>query len=259
MIDITADILRQIAPRQSGSRAVRQAAIIDAIGPVMQATCGGYAIDTGLRDAHFLAQICCESDGFCTTVEYASGEAYEGRADLGNTQPGDGPRFKGRGLIQLTGRANYRQYGELLKLDLVGDPELAADPVISLRIACTFWQQRALNPLADADDIIGITRRINGGLNGLDVRRAYLAAAKLALDVRIAIADMPILRVGGSGAPVMRMQNLLATHGYSLTADGAFGPATAQAVKQFQASEGLPSDGVVGPTTWAALEADTKD
>ncbi len=189
-------------------------------------------------------------------MEYASGDAYNGRADLGNTQPGDGPRFKGRGLIQLTGRSNYRQYGELLKLDLVGDPKLAADPVISLRIACTFWQQHDLNPLADADDIITITRRINGGLNGLNSRRAYLRAAKLALHVRVASADMPILRLGGSGAPVARMQNLLATRGYGLTADGAFGPATVKAVKQFQASEGLPADGVVGPATWDALEAD---
>ncbi|HEY6431835.1 MAG TPA: peptidoglycan-binding protein [Acetobacteraceae bacterium] len=259
MVDLSADILRQIAPRQSGSRATGQAAIINAIGPVIQAICGNYAINTGLRDAHFLAQVCCESDGFCTTVEYASGDAYNGRADLGNTQPGDGPRFKGRGLIQLTGRSNYRQYGDLLKLDLVGDPEQAADPVISLRIACTFWQQHLLNPLADADDIIAITRRINGGLNGLDTRRAYLAAAKFALGVRTAIADMPILRVGGSGAPVVRMQNLLATRGYGLTADGAFGPATAEAVKQFQASEGLPADGVVGPATWEALEADSSE
>ena len=88
-----------------------------------------------------------EFDGFCTTVEYASGDAYNGRTDLGNTQPGDGPRFKGRGLIQLTGRSNYQQYGELLKLDLVQDPELAADPVISLRIACTFWQQHLSEPI----------------------------------------------------------------------------------------------------------------
>jgi putative chitinase len=130
------------------------------VSGVLADTLAKFQIDSELRVAHFLAQTCEESDGYCTTVEYASGAAYEGRADLGNTQLGDGVRFEGRGLIQLTGRANYDQYGDLLQLDLVGDPDLASEPATSLLIACEYWQQHKLNAFADQDDIETITRRI---------------------------------------------------------------------------------------------------
>jgi putative chitinase len=173
-----ADILRQVAPRVVGPQAERQGAITDALGGVLVSTLAKFAINNPLRVAHFLAQTCYESDGFCTTVEYASGQAYEGRADLGNVRFGDGTRYKGRGLIQLTGRANYQRYGELLELDLSNDPELAADPANSLLIACQFWKDKGLNAYADRDDIETITRLINGGLNGLSIRRTYLAQAK---------------------------------------------------------------------------------
>ena len=121
-----------------------------------------------LRIAHFLGQTCVESAGFRTTEEFADGTAYEGRKDLGNTEPGDGPRFKGRGLIQLTGRSNYRAMGKTLKLDLENNPAQAAEPALSLVIACEYWKSRKINDAADQDDVMRVTRLINGGLNGLD-------------------------------------------------------------------------------------------
>jgi len=143
-------------------------------------------IDTPLRQAHFLAQIGHESGELRFRAEIASGEAYEGRHDLGNTQPGDGRRFKGRGLIQLTGRANYREYGRAIgrEAELLANPELlATDPDLCVDVAGWFWAKRGLNPLADADDLTGITKRINGGLNGLDDRRRLLKRAKALLSL----------------------------------------------------------------------------
>jgi putative chitinase len=110
--------------------------------------------------------------------EIASGAAYEGRKDLGNTQPGDGKRYKGRGPIQLTGRLNYRNSGRTLGFDFENHPELVAIPSVGLLVACSFWAARRLNALADSDDIEAITKRINGGLRGLENRKAYLAKAK---------------------------------------------------------------------------------
>ena len=134
--------------------------------------------DTPLRLAHFVAQLAHESDGFRAMEEYASGAAYEGRTDLGNTQPGDGKRYKGRGPIQLTGRANYRTFGRALGIDFESHPEIVALPSVGLLAACRFWTMRGLNELADADDVEAITRRINGGLNGFGDRKAYLVKAK---------------------------------------------------------------------------------
>lgn len=180
MIDGTA-LLTAIAPKTSRAKAERQRRIIAVVGPALVPTVMLYGIEWPLRLAHFVAQLAHESDGFSTTEEYATGSAYEGRRDLGNVNPGDGRRYKGRGLIQLTGRANYRTYGTLLHLNLEGQPEIAADPVTSLRIACEYWRQKKLNVYADADDVLTITRRINGGTNGLTDRKAYLAKAKRAL------------------------------------------------------------------------------
>jgi putative chitinase len=174
-------VLRDIAPHVSGSQAQHQQTICDALSEVITPTLDKYEINTILRVAHFLSQACHESDGFCTTEEYASGAAYEGRADLGNTEPGDGRRFKGRGLFQLTGRVNYRSFGDALGLDLIANPAAAAIPDHSLLIACEYWKRKHLNPFADKDDIVTITKRINGGLNGIESRRIYLTKAKVVL------------------------------------------------------------------------------
>lgn len=160
------------------SRSPAQAAIIAAVARDLPRVSVEHDLGTPLRLAHFVAQIAHESDGFHTVTEYASGKAYEGRANLGNTHPGDGPRYKGRGLIQLTGRANYRHYGALAGLDLEGAPETAADLRHVTPLAALYWATRKLNDPADRDDITAITRAINGGLNGLASRRLYLIRAK---------------------------------------------------------------------------------
>jgi putative chitinase len=264
MIPVDGHTMREVAPRFSGELAERQDAIITAVGPVLAATLEAYEIDTRLRIAHFLAQTCHESAGFRTTEEFASGQAYEGRADLGNTHPGDGVRYKGRGLLQLTGRDNYRRMGEVLALDLVGNPELAGEPVLSLTIACEFWKRKEINALCDHDDVVGVTRKVNGGKTGLAERSALTGKAKAAI-ARIeafmlagqmpASSDQPMLRRGSRGEAVGALQRLLRQQGFSLALDEDFGAATELAVTSFQDRTGLEADGIVGAVTWAALGA----
>lgn len=131
-----------------------------------------------LRLAHFFAQIVHESGGFRYMEEIASGSAYEGRSDLGNTVKGDGIRYKGRGVLQVTGRANYRRFGRLIGIDIEDEPALAANPSVSLHLALEYWRDRNLNIMADRDDVVGITKRVNGGTNGLADRRSQLVKAK---------------------------------------------------------------------------------
>lgn len=135
-------------------------------------------LDTGLRLAHFMGQCGHESGGFRYMEEIASGVAYEGRADLGNNQAGDGKRYKGRGPIQLTGRANYRRVGQLIGIDLESHPEIVSHPSLGLLVGCVYWDGRKLNAKADADDLLGLTKAINGGTNGLEDRKDQTAKAK---------------------------------------------------------------------------------
>lgn len=139
-------------------------------------------MDNPLRLAHFLAQVAHESGNFRYMEEIwgptDAQKRYEGRKDLGNVETGDGFRYKGRGPIQITGRANYAKYGKLLGIDLEGNPAQAADPEIGIRIALEYWKQNNLNVPADADDVTRVTKRINGGVNGLDDRKAKLAKMK---------------------------------------------------------------------------------
>ena len=157
---------------------------IDKYFPLLNAAMRTYGITTPLQKAHFLAQLGHESGEFRFTEEIASGAAYEGRLDLGNTQPGDGKRFKGRGLIQITGRANYTAYGKFRGTDFTSDADakqLSTNPSLAVDVSCWFWKTRGLNTLADADNVLGITKRINGGTNGLSDRKAKLARAKFFL------------------------------------------------------------------------------
>ncbi len=284
---VDAALLRKIAPAVRGGKGAQQAKEIADLGPLLQPAMNRYGINTFLRAAHFLAQICKESDSFCTYEEYASGEAYEGRTDLGNVVPGDGKRYKGRGIIQLTGRAGYRTVGATLGLPLEAQPELALKPENAVLIACEFWKSKSINARADKDDVVAVTRRVNGGINGLAERKGFLLKAEAALGGAQAdtvapapeapaaappaparpataagdrhnptIQPLPPLRLGATGAAVSRVQRMLTHKGLTVTADGTFGPRTAEAVRAFQRKQGLAEDGIVGRQTWWRLATD---
>lgn len=168
MISITQ--LREIMP-QAGDRAI---AFIDPLNDAMTE----FSIGTSRRVSAFLAQVAHESGQLRYTCELADGRAYEGRADLGNTSLGDGPRYKGHGLIQITGKANHKACGEALGLDLLTSPELLEQPLAAARSAGWFWKLKGLNELADADKFWAISKRINGGTNGLDDRIHFWLLAR---------------------------------------------------------------------------------
>jgi putative chitinase len=133
-----------------------------------------FEITTSRRVCAFIANVAEESGELRFLEELADGLAYEGRADLGNTQPGDGPRYKGRGLLQATGRAQYTTIGKALGLDLVNNPDLLKSPIEAARSAAWIWSiEKKLNPLADLDAFGTICHRVNGGFNGLDARLKY--------------------------------------------------------------------------------------
>lgn len=147
---------------------------IDALNSVMEK----YKINTPLRVSHFLSQIAVESGELYYNEELASGAAYEGRKSLGNTQKGDGVRFKGRGLIQLTGRANYTAFSKATGCDCINHPELVAKNPWCVEVAGWYWNSRNINAAADADAFVTVTKLINGGTNGKEARFAYLTKAK---------------------------------------------------------------------------------
>lgn len=159
--------------------------------PHITKACATFAINTPARLAAFLAQIGHESGRLVYVREIwgptPAQQRYEGRADLGNTQPGDGKRYMGRGLIQTTGRANYRATRDGLAAYMPNVPDLEAVPALLERpdlaamSAAWFWHSRELNTFADLGDFIRITKRINGGTNGLADRQALYEAAKAAL------------------------------------------------------------------------------
>ncbi len=144
-----------------------------------------YEINTAERIAAFLAQVGHESGRLLYAREIwgptAAQQRYEGRSDLGNIQRGDGKRYMGRGLIQITGRANYQQVSDALGVDFVSKPELLESTLYASLSAGWYWDSRRLNRWADSGDFERITRRINGGVNGLEDRYALLEAAREAV------------------------------------------------------------------------------
>jgi putative chitinase len=258
---ITREMIKAIAPNSKE----------EIIGPLvgyLNKYMPKYEVNNYLRVCHFLAQAAHEAASFRTLEEYASGAAYEGRKDLGNVVRGDGVRYKGRGIFQLTGRANYRSIGAKIGMDLENNPELAESPEVSVLTALEYWRSRNLNPLADADNVEAITRKINGGLNGFDDRKKYLAKCKQVIPKNISFA-VPVLppiptpaapvnpitppiivaKKGDNSPYVADLQNMLIRKGWALSSDGAFGPKTEQAVKEFQQKNGLSVTGSIDTDT----------
>ena len=189
-----------VTPEHLAAIAGRTTALMPALADWMNTLCPSYEIDTAREYGHFLAQACHETDHFKTLREYASGSAYEGRADLGNTQAGDGIRFRGRGIFQTTGRANYLQLGiKKGRRDLfINTPELLEQPEYAVWSACEFWKTRGLNDVAnhadtdvlkkkyrgtiiDVSPVEYISLTINGGYHGMEERKKYYALAQQVL------------------------------------------------------------------------------
>lgn len=171
---ITHQQLQKIIP-YAGQRA---AVFLDPLNNAM----AEFEINTPARQAAFIAQVAHESGSLRYVRELASGKAYEGRKDLGNVHPGDGVRYKGRGLIQITGRDNYLACSQALFGDrrLIDQPEVLEQTVEACRSAAWFWKAHGLNALADKGDFRAITRTINGRFNGLSERQDfYLRAQKV--------------------------------------------------------------------------------
>lgn len=268
--------LAAIAGPAPAAKAARQVEILKETAALLPGLMEKFEINTETRIEQFLAQLGHESDSFCTTEEYASGAAYEGRSDLGNTKRGDGTRFKGRGLTQLTGRKNYLRFTLWMRSFMPDAPDFVANPELvelfpwAAWSAIWFWTVKKLNVLADRDDVIAITKIINGGKNGLDDRERRLAIARRKIEVKTVLAPISadiisreqggfrVLYRGiqGEGDRVEDLQRGLAHAGfYHLAIDGDFGAGTENALKAFQRARGLKVDGKAGDLTFAALIA----
>jgi putative chitinase len=197
----TADQLSQLCPKADKE-------ILKALAEALNAKLAGGGIGSSIRLRHFLAQCAHESQGFTRFSEnlnyseeglrkifpkyfdaaaardYArqpekiANRAYASRLGNGDENSGDGWRYRGRGVFQLTGRDNYRTFGKRVGADLEADPDRAADPAVAVQVAIAYWNDRRLSERADADDVEGITRGINGGTIGLEDRKQLLAKAK---------------------------------------------------------------------------------
>jgi putative chitinase len=272
-----------------------------------------YGIATPLRVAHFLAQVLHETGGLTVLEEnmsyraerivevfgpgrhsasvgldearslarnpaalaervYGLGNPRKAR-ELGNTEPGDGFRYRGRGVLQTTGRSNYRRLGQRAGIGLEASPELVIAAQHALSPALLEWAEGNLNAAADRNDIAAITRRINGGFNGFADRKAWFdrvwrlvrdgvtvnGADGLGLSARAARAIPPEARepwrVARPDPQIRELQEALRTFGIApeLAVDGRFGPETRAALVAFQRTAQIPADGIYGPVTRAAL------
>ena len=258
-----------------------------------------YGINTERRAAHFISQCAHESGNFRTleenlnysekalnavfgryfgappkrnAAEYArkpekiANYVYQDEfrskgGQMGNVKDGDGWLFRGRGLKQLTGRNNYTGFGKSIGMTAEEAAEYVATPKGAVESACWFWDTNKLNTIADTDDVVKMTKKINGGNIGLADRQARykkamevfgnpvsLAEANDDDDNDMDVSDIGTLRKGSKGEGVKMMQEAL-----GIGADGAFGPGTERALKAWQAANGLTADGIAGPMTLEKL------
>lgn len=235
MTIITAQLLRDIANTSNARLTESLAPAFDLILPAM-------GFNTPMRLAHWLGQAAVETGYWKTLEEYSRGEG----AAYG--------RFYGRGAMQLTWDSNYATYGSALGIDLKGQPDLVATPVLGTIVGAMFWTRNNLLLLADQNDAIKISRAINRG-NANDTRKANaeqdrVNATNRALQLLGAHPEpMGDLNTVAGQQAALRALNL-----YAGAIDGKFGPATRAAVEEFQRSAGLKVDGVVGSRTIAALK-----
>lgn len=218
--------------------------------PAVAAACAASGLTDRASMIAVVATIGTEVGSFAPINEFGGTayftKMYEGHRELGNTQPGDGARYHGRGFIQLTGRANYRKYGQLLGVPLEDDPDLALTPDVSARILAQYFKDHGLAAVARKGDWQGVRKGVNGGLNGWPRFSELVQALQTAAD-----AKGDALTEGASSADVVRLKRLL-----GLPADDStFGPATTEAVEAFQRAHGIQPTGKVGEKTWAALAA----
>lgn len=264
---LTADRIRKFAP---GARADIVAALVDGADEIAAA-----GINTPLRLQHFLAQIYPETGGlkfveenlrysakrltevwpgrfptlaaaqpFANNPQALANKVYGGR--LGNNRSGDGWRYRGRGMMQTTGRSNYRAAG------YEDDPDALADPATGLRAALTFWKDNGCNAIADRDDVAALRKRINGGSHGLADARAALAKAKRIFTEatapsrpqRIVSAPVELEATEHIADPhqVSLVQTWLRNLGYTEigTPDGKIGPYTRSTIAAYRLAKGLP-------------------
>ena len=170
---MTLDQLRAIMPCSAGRLAI--------YGSTFLAAMNEYGITTPRRQAAYIAQVAVESCELRYVRELGDCSRYDGRADLGNTQPGDGNLFRGGGWLDLTGRGNYLRCEVALHIPLTANPSLIETPEVAARSAGWFWQTHGINELADIDSFFEITHRINGGYTGGDHRLAYYLRARTVL------------------------------------------------------------------------------
>lgn len=204
-MEITSDMLRAVAPNAKDE-------VLEAFAEAMTNNFEDYEM-TPLRAAHFIAQAAHESTGFTRFTEnlnyraqrlmqvfpkyfrdvdpddYAgnpeaiANRVYGGRMGNGPESSGDGWKYRGRGIFQLTGKSNYKTIGDAIEVDLIDDPDAALSSDNAVLIALEYWDQRNINDAADEDDVVGVTRKINGGTIGLEERKLLLKKAKRALGV----------------------------------------------------------------------------